>query len=397
MLHSATTPSAVGPDGSEQQSACCVAIERVAVVALARRPGRRGAARSTGRLKSSSDARNAGGPRAAQATRQLVTEAGLACGGQAVDRDSQPMITERIDHGRRAGRAPERARARRRWHRLLPRRDRELMSVSRSIDIRESRTASFAGHAKASAGSITSPDMPCVRVHTAPHCRGSPARGGEEDAPTAKFAVDDAARSAVARVAVSSISPTCLCTPSGRPEQSTPSIAWAMTGAVPLLHADPTVGRRPREGARVAAEACSVCRFRIAVPEPIARGEPEHGYPFPWAIYRWIPGRDVHEWSAFSRRKSSGHRLGGVRHRRFDVSTWAAALGRGAGRSAALSTPVTRGVKCTSSGSVDRHRRVHRRLGDIAPRTRMGRAHMYENTAICFPPTSSSTTANSTR
>src|SRR6478672_4587752 len=31
-------------------------------------------------------------------------------------------------------------------------------------------------------------------------------------------------------------------------------------------------------------------RLPLAVPEPIARGEPERGYPFAWAIYRWIEG-----------------------------------------------------------------------------------------------------------
>jgi aminoglycoside phosphotransferase (APT) family kinase protein len=28
----------------------------------------------------------------------------------------------------------------------------------------------------------------------------------------------------------------------------------------------------------------------LAVPDPVARGEPGCGYPFPWAIYRWIEG-----------------------------------------------------------------------------------------------------------
>jgi aminoglycoside phosphotransferase (APT) family kinase protein len=29
----------------------------------------------------------------------------------------------------------------------------------------------------------------------------------------------------------------------------------------------------------------------LRVPEPVARGRPGSGYPFPWAIYRWIEGR----------------------------------------------------------------------------------------------------------
>ncbi|MFM2071917.1 MAG: hypothetical protein RLZZ623_2180, partial [Actinomycetota bacterium] len=28
----------------------------------------------------------------------------------------------------------------------------------------------------------------------------------------------------------------------------------------------------------------------IAVPEPVAEGEPADGYPFRWAMHRWIPG-----------------------------------------------------------------------------------------------------------
>jgi aminoglycoside phosphotransferase (APT) family kinase protein len=31
--------------------------------------------------------------------------------------------------------------------------------------------------------------------------------------------------------------------------------------------------------------------LHLTVPQPIARGEPGSGYPFPWAIYRWIEGQ----------------------------------------------------------------------------------------------------------
>src|SRR5688572_22815211 len=31
----------------------------------------------------------------------------------------------------------------------------------------------------------------------------------------------------------------------------------------------------------------------VAVPEPIAVGEPGHGYPYRWAVHRWIPGDGV--------------------------------------------------------------------------------------------------------
>ena len=28
----------------------------------------------------------------------------------------------------------------------------------------------------------------------------------------------------------------------------------------------------------------------VALPEPVAVGEPGHGYPYPWAVHRWVPG-----------------------------------------------------------------------------------------------------------
>jgi aminoglycoside phosphotransferase (APT) family kinase protein len=28
----------------------------------------------------------------------------------------------------------------------------------------------------------------------------------------------------------------------------------------------------------------------VAIPEPVALGEPGHGYPWPWSVYRWLPG-----------------------------------------------------------------------------------------------------------
>jgi aminoglycoside phosphotransferase (APT) family kinase protein len=32
-------------------------------------------------------------------------------------------------------------------------------------------------------------------------------------------------------------------------------------------------------------------RLSLRIPEPVARGDPTSGYPFPWAIYRWIDGQ----------------------------------------------------------------------------------------------------------
>lgn len=31
-------------------------------------------------------------------------------------------------------------------------------------------------------------------------------------------------------------------------------------------------------------------RLSLAIPAPVAAGEPGCGYPFPWAVYRWLPG-----------------------------------------------------------------------------------------------------------
>jgi aminoglycoside phosphotransferase (APT) family kinase protein len=32
-------------------------------------------------------------------------------------------------------------------------------------------------------------------------------------------------------------------------------------------------------------------RLQLRIPEPVAKGRPASGYPFPWAIYRWISGQ----------------------------------------------------------------------------------------------------------
>jgi aminoglycoside phosphotransferase (APT) family kinase protein len=35
-------------------------------------------------------------------------------------------------------------------------------------------------------------------------------------------------------------------------------------------------------------------RLPLAVPEPLAMGEPAHGYPWHWSVYRWIDGENAH-------------------------------------------------------------------------------------------------------
>jgi aminoglycoside phosphotransferase (APT) family kinase protein len=36
-------------------------------------------------------------------------------------------------------------------------------------------------------------------------------------------------------------------------------------------------------------------KLPLPIPEPIALGAPGEGYPFPWSVYRWMPGRTVEE------------------------------------------------------------------------------------------------------
>ena len=71
------------------------------------------------------------------------------------------------------------------------------------------------------------------------------------------------------------------------------------------------------------------------VPEPVALGEPGRGYPFPWLVYRWLPGTDVlagpvPDWCALARQlagfvaalqatATAGAPPAGVRGGRLDV------------------------------------------------------------------------------
>jgi aminoglycoside phosphotransferase (APT) family kinase protein len=36
-------------------------------------------------------------------------------------------------------------------------------------------------------------------------------------------------------------------------------------------------------------------RLPLAIPEPVAKGEPGEGYPLEWAVYRWLPGDAAYE------------------------------------------------------------------------------------------------------
>jgi aminoglycoside phosphotransferase (APT) family kinase protein len=58
----------------------------------------------------------------------------------------------------------------------------------------------------------------------------------------------------------------------------------------PLRAEDPA-----RAGDWLAAEATAACELAVVstvpTPEPVAIGEPGHGYPLPWSVQTWLPGR----------------------------------------------------------------------------------------------------------
>lgn len=71
---------------------------------------------------------------------------------------------------------------------------------------------------------------------------------------------------------------------------------WGTDNALWRL-GDELVVRLPRIGSatrQVAFEATWLPRLAphlpVAVPEPVAVGEPGDGYPYPWAVHRWLPG-----------------------------------------------------------------------------------------------------------
>lgn len=55
--------------------------------------------------------------------------------------------------------------------------------------------------------------------------------------------------------------------------------------------------RRPEAAEMIEKEARWLPRFAphlpLAIPVPLAKGNPAHGYPWPWAICRWLVGRDA--------------------------------------------------------------------------------------------------------
>ena len=69
-------------------------------------------------------------------------------------------------------------------------------------------------------------------------------------------------------------------------------IGDSWTARFPLRAGDPTeVRRRLIQEADAAREFAMVST--IPSPEPVALGEPGHGYPLPWAVQTWIPGHEA--------------------------------------------------------------------------------------------------------
>jgi aminoglycoside phosphotransferase (APT) family kinase protein len=64
----------------------------------------------------------------------------------------------------------------------------------------------------------------------------------------------------------------------------------SLAARFPLRATDPTSARE-----RLTAEAAAAAEFArvspVPAPQPVALGEPGHGYPLPWSVQTWLPGR----------------------------------------------------------------------------------------------------------
>jgi aminoglycoside phosphotransferase (APT) family kinase protein len=63
-----------------------------------------------------------------------------------------------------------------------------------------------------------------------------------------------------------------------------------LTARFPLMPGDTEEARRTLR-AEAAAAAMLLGRTRFPTPEPVALGEPGEGYPMPWSVQTWLPGR----------------------------------------------------------------------------------------------------------
>jgi aminoglycoside phosphotransferase (APT) family kinase protein len=65
-----------------------------------------------------------------------------------------------------------------------------------------------------------------------------------------------------------------------------------LAARLPLVPGDATSVRRSLEAEADAARELAG-RTRFPTPEPVAIGEPGAGYPMPWSVQTWLPGRDA--------------------------------------------------------------------------------------------------------
>ncbi|MET0190812.1 MAG: aminoglycoside phosphotransferase family protein [Pseudonocardia sediminis] len=71
-------------------------------------------------------------------------------------------------------------------------------------------------------------------------------------------------------------------------------IGDGLAARFPLQALDPDDIRRQLLGEASAARELSRCA-PVPTPEPVALGEPGHGYPLPWSVQTWVPGRTATE------------------------------------------------------------------------------------------------------
>jgi aminoglycoside phosphotransferase (APT) family kinase protein len=67
-----------------------------------------------------------------------------------------------------------------------------------------------------------------------------------------------------------------------------------LTARFPLQGADPAATRRELQSEAAAARELAAAT-RFPVPAPVATGEPGPGYPLPWSVQTWLPGRTGNE------------------------------------------------------------------------------------------------------
>ena len=69
-------------------------------------------------------------------------------------------------------------------------------------------------------------------------------------------------------------------------------IGDGLAARFPLRAQDPAEARAWLESEASATEELAACS-PVPTPVPVALGAPAHGYPLPWAVQTWLPGRDA--------------------------------------------------------------------------------------------------------